>query len=162
MNKLSGNSINNGLFIGRARRLIIPEHQVEHYSISQDDIETEFLRYQTAIEAVDKDISAELQHSTLNSKDAEIMASHRDILHDPEIHNLVKRCTFKLAQARRNQAAGLGSIGQWMDPIPPDYKESRRMDFVLSWSQWTRYGILFYGDTSSVFLDSSLVSLPVR
>ncbi|HPM04293.1 MAG TPA: phosphoenolpyruvate-utilizing N-terminal domain-containing protein, partial [Candidatus Cloacimonas sp.] len=90
MNKLSGNSINNGLFIGRARRLIIPEHQVEHYSISQDDIETEFLRYQTAIEAVDKDISAELQHSTLNSKDAEIMASHRDILHDPEIHNLVR------------------------------------------------------------------------
>ncbi len=90
MNKLSGNSINNGLFIGRARHLLIPENQVDRYAIGPEDTEREVQRYLAALESVDREISSELQHTTLSSKDAEIIASHRDILHDPEIHAMIK------------------------------------------------------------------------
>ncbi len=89
MLKLSGNSINNGVFIGRALHLIIPEHKVENYSITAAEVEGEIKKFEVAIAFVDAEIGAELMHSTLSSRDLEIIASHRDILHDPEIHNLV-------------------------------------------------------------------------
>jgi len=89
MRKLAGNSINNGLFIGRAFFLQFPEQQVEHYAIQPEEADAELKRYAEAIAAVDAEIGNELLHSTLSSRDAEIIASHRDILHDPEIYNLV-------------------------------------------------------------------------
>ncbi len=89
MLRLSGNSINNGLFIGRALHLHLPEHKVERYRIPQTEVDAELKRFEAAINFVDSEINSELDHTTLSPRDAEIIASHLDILHDPEINKLI-------------------------------------------------------------------------
>ncbi len=89
MIRLSGNSINNGLFIGRALHIVMEERDVERYLVTSEAVDGEIKRFRDAIAAVDAEIGKELRQSSLNSSDAGIIASHRDILHDPEIYNLV-------------------------------------------------------------------------
>lgn len=90
MQKIMGNSINNGLFIGRALHISLPVQKVERYAITAPEITNELKRYEDASSVVETEIKAELAHTTLNPRDAEIIASHLDILHDPEIRSLVR------------------------------------------------------------------------
>lgn len=89
MQRLSGNSINNGLFIGRALHIKPEEHVIDKYSISEEDVNKEIARFRDAVAIVDTEIAHDISSSNLNSRDKEIIASHRDILHDPEIENMV-------------------------------------------------------------------------
>ncbi|PKN72685.1 MAG: phosphoenolpyruvate--protein phosphotransferase [Candidatus Cloacimonetes bacterium HGW-Cloacimonetes-3] len=89
MNRLSGNSINNGLFIGRAIHVATQEHSIERCNISPEEVKGEIKRFQDAIASVDAEIGNELKNSRLNPRELDIIASHRDILHDPEIYSLV-------------------------------------------------------------------------
>lgn len=91
MLRLSGNSINNGLFIGRALHIQMPEHTVDKYNICPDDVDTELRRFQDAVAAVDTEIAYDLKNSGLSAQDAAIISSHQDILHDPEINAMVSK-----------------------------------------------------------------------
>ncbi len=91
MKRLTGNSINNGLFIGRAIHIAIQEHSIDRYNITPEEVDDEIKRFQDAIAVVDAEISCELKNSRLNPRDLDIIASHRDILHDPEIFSLVSK-----------------------------------------------------------------------
>lgn len=89
MQRLMGNSINNGLFIGRALHIKPEEHIIDKYSICEEDVDKEIGRFHDAVAIVDTEITHDISSSNLNPRDREIIASHRDILHDPEIENMV-------------------------------------------------------------------------
>lgn len=89
MQRLAGNSINNGLFIGKAIHIAMQEHKLDSYTICPDDIDSEIKRFKDAIAVVDTDISRDIKQHALSPNDLEIIASHRDILHDPEIYSMV-------------------------------------------------------------------------
>lgn len=89
MQRLTGNSINNGLFIGRALHIKPEEHIIDKYSIREEDVDKEIGRFHDAVAIVDTEITHDISSSNLNPRDREIIASHRDILHDPEIENMV-------------------------------------------------------------------------
>lgn len=90
MIRLAGNTINNGMFIGRARHVDVPQGSAEHHLIKPEDIERELQRLKEAIGAVEQEIDHDLIHSGLSHHDAEIIASHRDILHDPDILGMIR------------------------------------------------------------------------
>ncbi|MDY0152927.1 MAG: phosphoenolpyruvate--protein phosphotransferase, partial [Candidatus Cloacimonas sp.] len=91
MQRLSGNSINNGLFIGRALHITLPDNSVEHYEIGLADVDAEIRRFQDAIAIVDAEIERDIHQSGLSPQDAAIISSHRDILHDPDITAMVTK-----------------------------------------------------------------------
>lgn len=91
MQRLAGNSINNGLFIGRARHISIPEGYADRHQVAPSDVESEIKRLRDAIVVVDAEINRDLKHIGLSARDAEIIASHRDILHDPEIDIMITK-----------------------------------------------------------------------
>jgi len=89
MIRLSGNSINNGLFIGRALHIVMEDNDVENYTVAPEEVDGEIKRFRDAIAAVDAEISRELHKSNLSASDSDIISSHRDILRDPEIFNMI-------------------------------------------------------------------------
>ncbi|MDD4310295.1 MAG: phosphoenolpyruvate--protein phosphotransferase [Candidatus Cloacimonetes bacterium] len=90
MLRLSGNSINNGIFIGRALHIAVQAHAADTHCISEGEIPAELKRFHEAINSVDADISLDLKNSKLGNNDLDILASHRDILHDPELTKMVE------------------------------------------------------------------------
>jgi phosphotransferase system enzyme I (PtsI) len=91
MKRLAGNSINNGLFIGRAIHIVLQEHNIDRYNIAPEDVEQEIKRFHDAIAVVDTEISHDLKTSGLNHQDQDIIASHREILRDPELISLITK-----------------------------------------------------------------------
>ncbi len=91
MNRLTGNSINNGLFIGRARHVEIPQGFAENHRIPKEAIDSELQRLKEALGTVEQEIDHDLVHSGLSHRDIEIIASHRDILHDPDILGMIRK-----------------------------------------------------------------------
>jgi len=89
MIRLTGNSINNGLFIGRALHIEVHEHSIERNSIFPEDVDKEISRFLDAIAVVDTEISYDINNTRISDRDLDIIASHRDILHDPELFSMV-------------------------------------------------------------------------
>lgn len=89
MLRLAGNSINNGLFIGRALHVAMEDHSIDRYNIAPEEVDAEVKRFEDAIAVVDAEINNDLKNSRLNPRDRDIIDSHREILHDPEIYSMV-------------------------------------------------------------------------
>ena len=91
MQRLSGNSINNGIFIGRALHVVLPEHSVDNNTIPPENVEQELQAFRDAMATVDAEICSDINLSPLNPNETEIISSHRDILSDPEIIKMVTK-----------------------------------------------------------------------
>ena len=86
MQKLIGTALNNGIFIGRAIHISLPEPEIENGNIKPEDIPREIDRLQNSLSTVEEEINQELHSSNLLPNEAEIISTQREILRDPEIY----------------------------------------------------------------------------
>ncbi|MBN1326979.1 MAG: phosphoenolpyruvate--protein phosphotransferase [Candidatus Cloacimonetes bacterium] len=91
MKKLQGVAVSDGIAIGNTRIILRPKLHIRRKSITQNQIKTEFERFESHVNNVVEEIDQLITDISQNQDNRDILSTHKMILTDPEFEASVKK-----------------------------------------------------------------------
>ncbi|NQT65383.1 MAG: hypothetical protein HQ554_04315, partial [FCB group bacterium] len=91
MKKIKGNSVSNGVAIGKAKIIKKHELHIERKTIHRNEIKIELSRFNEDVNFVIKELNKLIQDYTYSKENRDILESHKMILQDPEFKNRISK-----------------------------------------------------------------------
>ena len=91
MKKIKGNSVSNGVAIGKAKIIKKHELQIERKTIHRNEVKIELNRFNEDVNFVINELNKLIQDYTYSQENRDILESHKMILQDPEFNNRIAK-----------------------------------------------------------------------
>jgi len=161
--KIKGNSVSNGVAIGKAKIIKKHELQIERKTIHRNEVKIELNRFNEDVNFVINELNKLIQDYTYSQENRDILESHKMILQDPEFNNrivkLISEDLHSLEQAINTYFTEAADI---FSNLNDGYLSHRISDFediayrLLSHILDERKEILLDVDESSIIIMESI------